>query len=112
MGPWNVREYAGVGLVILDWEYAAWAPMATDEVWHAVSFRLATGRRSGERVGAEVREELASFYSDSQLQDAAAFLAGRWGREEPAEIRHDLPKSKALLRSEKRLSRALGQFIH
>ena len=111
MGPWNVREYLGVGLAILDWEYATLAPVATDEVWHAVSLRLATGGRPGERVGVEARDELRAFYRDAQLRDAAAFLADRWDDEEPVEIRKDLPKSKPLLRSERRLARALDQFM-
>jgi Ser/Thr protein kinase RdoA (MazF antagonist) len=111
LGPWNVRECVGVGLAILDWEYAAWAPVATDEVWHAITLRLATSRRSGESVGDEARDELRGFYSDAQLSAAAEFLANRWDEGEPVEIREATPKSKTLLRSERRLARALGQFM-
>ena len=111
MGPWNVREYLGVGLAILDWEYATLAPVATDEVWHAVTLRLATGRRPAASVGVEARDELRAFYSDAQLRDAAMFLADRWDDEEPLEIRGEAPKSKPLLRSERRLASALGRFM-
>jgi hypothetical protein len=111
LGPWNVREYVGVGLAILDWEYAAWAPVATDEVWHAITLRLATSRRSGESAGVEAHDELRAFYSDAQLRDAAEFLANRWEEGEPVEIREAMPKSKSLLRSERRLAGALGQFM-
>lgn len=111
LGPWNVREYDGIGLVIIDWEYAAFAPPATDQVWHAVTFRLTTSRRSGESVGAEARDELRSFYDDGQLRDAAEFLTNRWHDGEPVEIRPDTSKSQSLLKSELRLARALDRFM-
>ena len=111
LGPWNVRQYVGVGLAILDWEYATWAPVATDEVWHSITLRLATSRRSGESAGVAARDELRAFYSDGQLREAAEFLANRWGDAEPVEIREATPKSKPLLRSERRLARALDRFI-
>lgn len=111
LGPWNVREFVGVGLAILDWEYATWAPVATDEVWHSITLRLATGRRPGESVGVEARDELRAFYSEAQLRDAAEFLANRWEDGEPVEIRETTPKSKPLLKSERRLARALDQLM-
>jgi hypothetical protein len=111
LGPWNLREYFGIGLVILDWEYAVLAPAATDELWHAVTLRLATSRRSAELMGMEARDELRMFYADTELRSAASFLVDRWKSGEPAEIGEETPKSRHLLRSEDRVAKALGQFL-
>ena len=110
LGPWNVRNFAGLGLAVLDWEYAQWAPVATDELWHAITFRLATRRRRGAAAGEGVRGELSHYYSEDQLRDAAFFLKTRWDDAEPNDIQAGVDKSRRLEGFENRLLEALAEF--
>ena len=110
-GPWNVREMARSGLAILDWEDACWAPEAVDELWHAVTSRLARGKQP-RTVVPEVKAELGAFFSDAVMESAAKFWLERWHKGEPPEIRAGVQKSGKLLRSEMALKATLRALIY
>jgi hypothetical protein len=110
LGPWNFRLLADGRLALLDWEYAARAPVATDEMWHAITFRLSRSRGAGDSLGRDARDELIAFYSPEELAAAANHLASRWEDEEPDEMIDGVPRTKKLLAFEQRLLDALAQF--
>ncbi|MFZ0013674.1 MAG: phosphotransferase [Acidimicrobiia bacterium] len=107
LGPWNLRRFSDGRLAVIDWEYAHHAPVACDEIWFAVTRRLATTRQDGHQAGAAARSELAGLYADEDIAEAVAFIvAGRSGPE-PDEVRDDVERSQSLLDFEDRLSAAL-----
>lgn len=107
LGPWNVRRFSDGRVGILDWEYATWSPRATDEVWYATTFRLATTKAPGETIGRSVLDGLRQVYPDDVIGDAARFIVSSRRGPEPPEVRTGVERSTALREFERRLESAL-----
>lgn len=108
LGPWNLREFAGIGRAILDWDDACQAPRAADALWHAMNFPLA--RRPTERgVFPRANSALKPFYAPAELAQAARFWLKRW-QAESAEILPGVAKSADLMEREVRRTRILEAF--
>lgn len=111
LGPWNLREFKGHGVGIIDWEYAAWAPRAADELWQFLTMGLATTRHPGERIGARTREWLMITHPLDEIAEAVAYVVQRRSRPEAEEIKDDVSRTPALQEFELRLEHALGAVV-
>jgi hypothetical protein len=68
--PWNLRRTRAGGLVLVDWEYACWAPPQSDEVFYNATLSMV-----GREVRSETRasEEAVEFWKRKMSERAGQY---------------------------------------
>ena len=106
-GPWNVRRLRSGRLAIIDWEECTTAPLATDELWHAMT-TAAIQQIPPSKASTVVLESL-KHHPLSEIRDAARRIRARDDMGEPEEVAEDAVRPGHVKEFERRLDRLLRE---